>query len=151
MGIVGLTLFVQAYDLTGSPAALGYLGLVQFLAMLVGMLGGSAIVDHIDRRLLLLLTHSASACPSNAADREPLGDPPIALLLTSVQLFGRSLHFTRSGIYIPGGRAGRSHDDDDAFPWSERGDDRRALVGRDPHARSTSGMSALAATPPRCS
>ena len=34
-----------------------YLGLVQFLAMLVGILGGSAIVDHVDRRLLLLLTH----------------------------------------------------------------------------------------------
>jgi ENTS family enterobactin (siderophore) exporter len=80
MGIVGLALFVQAYDLTGSPATLGYLGLVQFLAMLVGMLGGSAIVDHIDRRLLLLLTHVGFGLSVAALLIGSLfGDPPIAL------------------------------------------------------------------------
>ena len=53
MGAVGLAVFVQAFEL-GGAAALGFLGLVQFVFLTLGALGGSAIVDHLDRRLLLL-------------------------------------------------------------------------------------------------
>lgn len=104
MGIVGLALFVQAYDLTRSPATLGYLGLVQFLAMLVGMFGGSAIVDHADRRLLLLLTHVGFALSVTALlGGSLLGDPPIVLLFVTSAFSSAvaSLHFPTRSAMIP--------------------------------------------------
>lgn len=104
MGIVGLAVFVQAYDLTGSAAALGYLGLVQFLAMLVGMLSGSAIVDHMDRRLLLLLTHLGFCLPVLALFIGSVaGDPPMALLYVSTAFSSAvaSLHFPTRSAMIP--------------------------------------------------
>jgi MFS family permease len=104
MGIVGLALFVQAYDLTGSPATLGYLGLVQFLAMLVGMLGGSAIVDHVDRRLLLLLTQVGfGVSVGTLLIGSLLGDPPIALLFLTSAFSSAvaSLHFPTRSAMIP--------------------------------------------------
>jgi MFS family permease len=104
MGAVGLGVVVQLYDLTGSPAALGYLGLIQFGAMVAGALAGSAIVDHIDRRRLLVLTQIGFGL--NAAvllAGSLVGDPPVPLLyLTSA--FGSavaSLHFPTRTAMIP--------------------------------------------------
>lgn len=104
MGAVGLAVFVQAYEITGSPAALGYLGLVQFVAMAVGMLGGSAIVDHMDRRLLLILTQigfGLTACVLYVGSL--LGDPPMTLIYVSSAAGSAiaSLHFPTRSAMIP--------------------------------------------------
>lgn len=105
MGAVGLAVFVQAYELTGSPAAVGAFGFVQFAAMLAGVVGGSAIVDNIDRKSLLLLTQTGfgvSACTLLAGAL--VGDPPLALLYLSSAVGSAlgSLHFpTRSAMITP--------------------------------------------------
>src|SRR3954468_18422653 len=49
----------QMYDLTGSTAAVGLLGLVELAAILVLALVGGALADAYGRRRLLLLTEGA--------------------------------------------------------------------------------------------
>jgi len=104
MGAAALAVFVQVYELTRSPAALGYLGLVQFVAMIVGVLGGSAVVDHLDRRLLLVLTQAGLGLTVVVLLAGTLlGDPPVALIYLS-SAFGSavaSLHFPTRSAMIP--------------------------------------------------
>lgn len=104
MGAVGLAVFVQTFEITGSPAALGFLGLVQFVAMLLGVLGGSAVVDHVDRRLLLVLTQvcfGVSVLVLLAGSL--LGDPSLALIYLSSAFSAAvaSLHFPTRSAMIP--------------------------------------------------
>jgi MFS family permease len=104
MGAVGLAVFVQAYELTGSARALGYLGLVQVLALLFGFLAGSTVVDHTDRRLLLLATQ-AGFCLSVLflLVASLLGEPPMMLLYATSALgsASASLHFPTRTAMIP--------------------------------------------------
>ena len=103
MGGVGLALFVQANDI-GGPAALGLLGLVQFTFLSLGAIGGSAIVDHVDRRLLLALTQGGFAVSAGTLFVGSLsGDPPIALLYVT-SAWGSAcaaLHFPTRSAMIP--------------------------------------------------
>ena len=104
MGAVSLALFVQAWELTRSPSALGLLGLIQFAALAAGTLGGSAIVDHIDRRLLLLFTQAGFGITVLALWVGSLvGDPPILLLFAASALGScvASLHFPTRSALIP--------------------------------------------------
>lgn len=104
MGAVGLAVFVQLFELTGSAAAIGYLGLVSFTALALGCLAGSAVVDHVDRRSLLLLTQGAFGVSVSALLAGSLfGDPPVALLYVT-SAFGSavaSLHFPTRSAMIP--------------------------------------------------
>lgn len=104
MGAVGLAVFVQAFQITGSPAAVGLLGLVQFVAMILGLLGGSMIVDHVDRRLVLVLTQCGFGVTAFILLAASLaGDPPMLLLYLS-SAFGSavaSLHFPTRSAMIP--------------------------------------------------
>lgn len=103
MGAVGLAVFVQAFEL-GGAAALGFLGLVQFVFLTLGALGGSAIVDHLDRRLLLVLTQAGFVVSVTALFvGSLLGDPPMALLYVT-SAWGSSvasLHFPTRSAMIP--------------------------------------------------
>lgn len=103
MGAVGLAVFVQASDL-GGAAALGFLGLVQFTFLTLGAVGGSAIVDHVDRRLLLVLTQGGFGISATALLIGSLaGDPPMALLYAT-SAWGSaaaSLHFPTRSAMIP--------------------------------------------------
>jgi MFS family permease len=105
MGAIGLALFVQAFEITGSPAAVGLLGLVQFVSMIVGVLGGSTVVDHMDRRLLLVLTQAGFGFSAALMLLGSLsGHPPLALLYLSSAIGSAvaSLHFpTRSSMIPP--------------------------------------------------
>jgi MFS family permease len=104
MSAVGLAVFVQAYGITGSPAALGYLGLVQFVSMALGALGGSAVVDHVDRRLLLILTQIGFGVTATMLLAGSLLDQtPIALLYVSSAIGSAvaSLHFPTRSAMIP--------------------------------------------------
>ncbi|HEX2893077.1 MAG TPA: MFS transporter [Marmoricola sp.] len=51
----------QLYTLTGSNMAVGLIGLVELLPLLVGGLYGGALADHVDRRKLLVSTGLAQA------------------------------------------------------------------------------------------
>jgi MFS family permease len=51
----------QLYQLTGSNAAVGLVGAVELLPLLVGGLYGGALADHVDRRKLLVSTGVAQA------------------------------------------------------------------------------------------
>jgi MFS family permease len=48
----------QVYELTGSPLALGYTGLAQFLPFLVFALVGGQVADRVDRRSILVVCQS---------------------------------------------------------------------------------------------
>jgi MFS family permease len=103
MGAVGLAVFVQTNDL-GGAAALGYLGLVQFGFLTLGTLGGSAIVDHVDRRLLLLITQAAFVVSVTTLLIGSLhGQPPMALIYVT-SAWGSavsSLYFPTRSAMIP--------------------------------------------------
>ncbi len=51
----------QLYTITGSNAAVGLVGLVSLVPLLVGGLYGGALADHVDRRRLLVATGVAQA------------------------------------------------------------------------------------------
>src|ERR1700744_1210967 len=51
----------QVYALTRNPLDLGYLGLVQFLPFVLLVLPGGYVVDHVDRRAILITAYAVSA------------------------------------------------------------------------------------------
>jgi MFS family permease len=51
----------QLYELTGSNFAVGAMGLVELVPLVVFGLYGGALADHVDRRLMLVLTGAAQA------------------------------------------------------------------------------------------
>src|SRR5688572_29291803 len=51
----------QLYTMTGSNAAVGLIGLVELVPLVVGGLYGGALADHVDRRRLLVVTGVAQA------------------------------------------------------------------------------------------
>ncbi len=53
--ITVVALFVQIYDLTGSAAAVGLVGLFQLVALVVASVGAGAIVDRLDRKKIILV------------------------------------------------------------------------------------------------
>jgi MFS family permease len=71
----------QVYQLTGSTLAVGLLGLVQVVPLILFSLIGGAIADAVDRRRLLLLTTSLLAgCSAIYAAGALHGSPPLAAL-----------------------------------------------------------------------
>ncbi|MGH7321150.1 MAG: MFS transporter, partial [Candidatus Rokuibacteriota bacterium] len=77
---------------------------VQFVAIAAGMLGGSAIVDHVDRRLLLILTQVGFGLTAGALlGGSLLGDPPMTLIYISSATGSAiaSLHFPTRSAMIP--------------------------------------------------
>ena len=52
----------QIYTLTGSNFAVGAIGLVELVPLVVFGLYGGALADHVDRRRLLIGTGVAQAC-----------------------------------------------------------------------------------------
>ncbi len=104
MGAVGLAVLVQIYDLTGSPAAAGYLGLAAFAALLVGCVAGTSVVDHVDRRSLLLFTQTGMAVSAAVLLMGALmGRPPVLILYaaTAIGSGAASLYFPTRTAMIP--------------------------------------------------
>lgn len=68
--------FIQVYELTKSPAAVGLVGLVQLVPLILTSIGGGAIVDSVDRRRILLYTQFGFVAAStilllNASTKRP--------------------------------------------------------------------------------
>jgi MFS family permease len=51
-----VAVFFQVYRITGSAAAVGFVGLVQLFPLLIASIGGGSITDAVDRRKALLFT-----------------------------------------------------------------------------------------------
>ena len=74
-------LYVQVFDLTGSPAAVGLLGVSGLVGSLAGTLVGAGFIDAHDRRTTLLWTQLAAAGVAAVLVAGALGgDPPLVLL-----------------------------------------------------------------------
>src|SRR5437867_6153827 len=54
--ITVVAVFYQVFHLTHSAVAVGLVGLVQLVPLLIATIGGGPIVDRVDRRRLLLWT-----------------------------------------------------------------------------------------------
>ncbi|MEX2204585.1 MAG: MFS transporter [Actinomycetota bacterium] len=79
--------FIQVFELTGSPAAVGLIGLVGFVALVVGTLVGGAFVDVIDRRTLLIVAQIGFMTASGILLAGAVhGDPPLWVVYAAVAL-----------------------------------------------------------------
>ncbi len=56
-----IAVYVQVYRLTGSAAAVGLIGLVQLVPLMIGSLFGGPVIDRHDRRRLLRMAQVAQA------------------------------------------------------------------------------------------
>ena len=94
--------FVQVYRLTGSAAAVGMIGLVGLLALVVGTLAGSSFLDAVDRRKLLMVAQVALMAGSGLLLAGAIdGDPPLPLVYAGVAIIAgvSAIDFpTRSAI-----------------------------------------------------
>ncbi len=59
-----VALLFQLFDITGSPAAVGIVGLFEFVPLMIGTIVGGPLIDRYDRRRILLLTQVLLACSS---------------------------------------------------------------------------------------
>ena len=66
----------QIYTLTGSNFAVGAIGLVEIVPLIVFGLYGGALADHVDRRKLLILTGIAQALIHRRACRQRVPGRP---------------------------------------------------------------------------
>lgn len=85
--ITVVAVFYQVYGLTESPAAVGLVGLVHLIPLIVTSIGGGVIVDTFDRRKMLLLSQIGFATSSSILLFGALaGEPPLVLVYGPVAL-----------------------------------------------------------------
>jgi MFS family permease len=77
--------YIQVFRLTGSAAAVGLIGLVGFLALVVGTLVGSTFLDALDRRKVLIVAQLGYLASTGLLFAGAVtGDPPIWLVYAAV-------------------------------------------------------------------
>lgn len=82
-----VALFYQVYDMTGSAAAVGVIGLVQLVPLVVVSLLAGAVIDALDRRRIMLLTQAGFAGASALLLAGALaGRPPLWLVYGAAAL-----------------------------------------------------------------
>ncbi|WP_110686913.1 MFS transporter [Salinicola aestuarinus] len=95
MQIQAIVVAWQVYDLTRDPLTLGYVGLAQFLPMVVLLLPAGDVVDRFDRKRILQLSWLAQGLCSAALIGLSLASPTSALPFYAVLvLFGAARAFT---------------------------------------------------------
>jgi MFS family permease len=97
-------LYVQVYALTGSPAAVGLLGVSGLIGSFGGVLVGSAFIDRHDRRVTLIWTELTAVGVSGVLFAGALaGDPPLWLLhaANAATWFLASIHGPARQAAIP--------------------------------------------------
>lgn len=85
--ITTVALFIQIDRITGSPAAVGAVGLVQLVPMVAVALGIGPLIDRHDRRRVLLIAQVGLMLASGILLAGALrGDPPLAILYVAAAL-----------------------------------------------------------------
>jgi MFS family permease len=76
-----IAVYVQVFALTRSAAAVGLVGLVQLVPLVLATLFGAPLIDVHDRRRLLLIGHLGQALATSVLlVGAVVGDPPLALV-----------------------------------------------------------------------
>jgi MFS family permease len=76
-----VAVYIQVFRLTDSAAAVGLIGLVQFVPLMLSSIGAGAIVDRVDRRKLLIASQVGFEVASVLLFVGALsGDPPLWLV-----------------------------------------------------------------------
>ena len=92
-----VALYIQVYRLTGSTVAVGLIGLVQVVPILLAALLGGPIVDRHDRRRVLLLAHLGEAVAAGVLlAAATLDRPPLALVYLGAALVAGSASVAQS-------------------------------------------------------
>ncbi len=82
-----VALLIQVFDLTGSSAAVGVVGLVQLVPMMVVSMLMGPVIDRVDRRTILVFAQVGQAASSAVLlFGALLGDPPLALVYAAAAL-----------------------------------------------------------------
>jgi MFS family permease len=82
-----VAVYIQVYRLTGSALAVGAIGLVQLIPLMVGALFGGPLIDRHDRRRLLLIGQIVQAGGSAVLLGAALMDPtPVVLVYVGAAL-----------------------------------------------------------------
>jgi len=95
---------IQVFAITGSTLAVGFLGLVQFPALLFGAFLGGALSDAFDRRRILLVGHVLLAATSAALAANAMVDNPsvpIVYALTTLNAFFSALDSPARSATVP--------------------------------------------------
>jgi MFS family permease len=80
--------YVQVTELTGSPAAVGVIGLVGFLALVAGSVAGAAFLDAVDSRKVLIWSQFGYIAAAGLLLGGTIhGRPPLALVYLAVAIF----------------------------------------------------------------
>jgi MFS family permease len=81
--------FFQVFELTGSSAAVGLIGIFQLVPLLVSSIAGQTILDALDRRRILIFTQLGYVVASSMLLFSALQPkPPLALIYAAVALAG---------------------------------------------------------------
>ncbi len=100
--ITVVAVFIQVFELTGSSAAVGAVGLAQLVPLVLGTMLLGPIIDSVDRRKLLIVADTGQALASGLLLLGTLGgDPPLALVYVGVAIsagFSAVQLATRSAI-----------------------------------------------------
>lgn len=79
-----VAVFYQVYHLTGSPAAVGIVGLAKFIPLMIASIGGGGIIDAVDRRKLIIITQTGLALASVGLLLTSLADRPSVLWIYGI-------------------------------------------------------------------
>lgn len=97
-----VAVFIQVFELTDSPAAVGAIGLAQLGPLIVLTLLGGPLIDRFDRRRLMILAAAGQAVAVGVLFLGALvGDPPLVLVYVAAGLAGGLSGFslsTRSAV-----------------------------------------------------
>jgi MFS family permease len=92
-----VALYIQVYRLTHSSLAVGGIGLVQLVPLLLVSVFGSPLIDRIDRRRLLLVSQIVAVCGSGLLwAGAALGNPPLGLVYLGAAVVGAVSGFALS-------------------------------------------------------
>jgi len=92
-----VAVFVQVYDLTGSAAAVGLVGLVQLVPLALAALVGGPLIDLHDRRRLLLVAQCGEAVAAGVLFAgAAAGHPPLAVVYGGAALVAGCSGFSLS-------------------------------------------------------
>ncbi|HUF83239.1 MAG TPA: MFS transporter [Acidimicrobiia bacterium] len=92
-----VAVFIQVFQLTGSSAAVGIIGVAQLGPLIVMTLLGGPLVDRVDRRRLMIFAAAGQAVASVVLFLGALaGDPPLVLVYVAAGLSGGLAGFSLS-------------------------------------------------------